>query len=201
MSRVTLRHPALLGAALWLWSCHAAPPLPHPPEAANLYEADRCRQRLEQIVDVVVLAPRPPEGDPRGDAPFLRRFRRRVYEALVAKGYSPLRLAYVDEQLATDPPEKRYDPDSNRTRFGEDALLALSVSEWNRDYYYSDRAYMVSAALALIDSKTNEKIWSYEIRHRLYPVPREIEEPGLTRDDVIVDRLVADLLAKLPSRV
>jgi len=154
----------------------------------------------EDLVDIVVLSARPPDGDVRASGPHLRRFRRLVYEGLIDKGYSPLQLSYIDRQVAGEKLENRTDPDFNLTRFKEDAVMVLSVNEWNKRYVHEYGGILVSASLALIRSDPKENLWKHEIRHRLYAIPDRVDESSLSIDEQVIDLVVQDLLKKLPPR-
>ena len=183
-----------------LVGCHVPPAPKKMPEVVRTDTNPKFGKAREDLVDIVVLAARPPEGDPRADGPHLRRFRRKVYEGLVNKGYSPLKLNFVDQAFTDEPITVRADPDQSITKFGEDAIMVLSLNEWDRRFVRQENGIMISATLSLIKSKPKEKLWMHEIRHRLYKIPLNADERHLTIDEVVVDLVVKDLLAKLPSR-
>jgi hypothetical protein len=178
---------------------HGRPPI-KPDELVHTATNPEFADAREDLVDIVVLSARPPEGNVKGSGPHLRRFRRLVYEGLIDKGYSPLQLSYIDRQIAGEKLEKRSDPDFNLTRFDEDAVMVLSVNEWNKRYIHEYGGILVSASLALIRSDPKANLWKHEIRHRLYEIPDQVDESSLSIDEQVVDLVVKDLLKKLPPR-
>jgi hypothetical protein len=201
MKRLTLIH---LGAWLLLGlaaaGCYSPPPLKKPREVLRTDTNPEFAALREDLVDIVVLSARPPEGDPAAEGPHLRRFRRLVYQGLLDKGYSPLQLAYVDKQLAGEPEQQRFDPDANLNRFDEDAVMVLGLNEWDKRYLRDDGGILVSATLSLIRSNPKTKLWMNEIRHRIYKIPVAGGDVALTQDELVVDEVVKDLLQKLPPR-
>lgn len=193
------RFVALAVVALAFASCYSPPPPAPPVEVVRTDKVNDFEKRSEDLVDLVVLAARPPEGDPRENGPHLRRFRRLVYERLVDKGYSPYRLNYVDQRYGEEPLGVRVDPDHNAKRFDEDALVALSINEFDRRYK-NENGILVSATISLIASDSKQKLWMHEIRHRLYKIPFDADERNLTQEDAVIDQVVEDLLATLPPR-
>lgn len=201
MTRFSIGTVAALAVIATLGGCYTPPAPKKLPEVVRTDTNPAFEKAREDLVDIVVLAARPPEGDPRFDGPHLRRFRRKVYEGLVNKGYSPLKLSYVDQQFTDESIAVRSDPDESATKFEEDAIMVLSLNEWDRRFVRQENGIMISATLSLIRTKEpKQKLWLHEIRHRLYKVPVDADERSLTIDEVVVDNVVKDLLDKLPSR-
>ena len=93
------------------------------------------------------------------------------------------------------------DPDHNRSRFNEDAIMALSLNGWDTRYLRDEGGIMVSATLSLIQSRPEtKKLFMQEIRNKLYLVPPTADDVNLTIDEVVVDKVVEDLLKTLPPR-
>lgn len=191
---------AMLSIALLSSGCYTPPAPKRPFEVVRTDTDPSFSAAREDLVDIVVLPTRPPESNTREDGTHLRRFRRLIYDALIAKGYSPLSLAYVDREMAGEPLTDRSDPDLNLGRFHEDAVIALSVNEWSKEWLRQEDGILVSATLSLIMTKTKVKLWGTEIRHRLYKIPAGRDGRNLTDDEAVVDLVVKNLLAKLPSR-
>ena len=191
----------VLVAGLVTAGCYSPPPPKRPLEIVRTDIDPGFNQARENLVDIVVLDARPPEGNPRTDGPHLRQFRRLVYEGLIEKGYSPLKLTFVDKKNAGDPRADRVDPDHNRSRFNEDAIIALSLNGWDTRYLRDEGGIMVSATLSLIQSRPEtKKLFMQEIRNKLYLVPPTADDVNLTIDEVVVDKVVEDLLKTLPPR-
>ncbi len=200
MKLIICTHLALfLALTVVAAGCYSVPPPKKPEEVVRTDTNPEFAKVRSDLVDIVVLAARPPEGNPDRDGPHLRRLRRLVYEGLIERGYSPYKLSYVDQTTATEDPEKRSDPDYNFKRFDEDALVVLSLNEWN-ERYLKEGSILVSATLSLLHSKTKDKLWMREIRHRLYKIPPTANDVSLTINEVVIDLVVKDLLADLPSR-
>jgi len=194
-------HPgAWLLVILVAAACYSVPPPKKPPEVVRTDTSPDFAGLREELVDIVVLPARPPQGEPSAAGPHLQRFRRLVYQGLLDKGYSPLDLKYVDKQVLGDARGDPFDPDDNLGRFEEDAVLALSLNQWDRRFLREEGGILVSATLSLIRSKPKAKLWMHEIRHRLYKVPSGRTDVSLTPDELVVDDLVRDLLQKLPPR-
>jgi hypothetical protein len=191
---------ATLLVALLPSGCYTPPAPERPVEVVRTDMNPAFAAARENLVDLVVLPTRPPEASLRGDGPHLRRFRRLIYDAMIAKGYSPLSLAYVDRTLAGEPLSDRTDPDVNLGRFDEDAVVALAVNEWSKDWKRQEGGILVSVTLSLIQTKTRKKLWMHEIRHRLYAIPEGRDDRNLTDDEAVVDLVIEDLLAEMPSR-
>lgn len=189
-----------LGVAVLAVGCYHPRPPKKPDELVHTATNPEFADVREDLVDIVVLSARPPDGNVKASGPHLRRMRRLVYEGLIEKGYSPLQLSYIDRQVAGEKLEKRSDPDFNLTRFDEDAIMVLSVNEWNKRYVHEYGGILVSASLALIRSDPKENLWKHEIRHRLYEIPDQVDESSLSVDEQVVDLVVKDLLKKLPPR-
>jgi len=200
MKRHTVFHLGLALALLAFFvGCYSPPLAPPPPEIVRTDKNPEFDSVREDLVDIVVLSARPPEGNPQKDGPHLRRFRRLVYEGLIRKGYSPFKFSFTDQITAGAPSEERFDPAHNINRYDEDAVMVLSLNEWDVKYRKKG-AILVSATLSLIRSKTNTKLWMHEIRHRLYKIPLTADDVSLTINEVVMDLVVKDLLEKLPSR-
>jgi len=155
----------------------------------------------ENPAEVAVLPVVDKTGNPNVQR-FLPELRRAFYRALMDRRYTPLALSYVDSvlrTLSTGPVPLLKDL---RGKFGEDALLLVTVNSWNEKLLRVDRRIRAALEVHLVSSRTGREVWggtvNLEIRVPGHGMPSPDEIPLLRREAMAI--LASKVLAKLPRR-
>jgi len=177
--------PALL-ASLALVACNTLPD--HPGAHVEVLH----QGELEQVsVRDVIVAPVINESTAQRlpeDA-----LRASFSEALVKRRYSPLAIAYVDDNTR--------EASAGPSMLGEDAVLQVVVKEWDTSMWDSKGVLMVEIEAWMQDSKrSGRELWGARLERR-FSLRKEIDIAA-TEDIVLAracDKIADELLEMLPA--
>ena len=173
----------------------------HTPFMEHMDVRDTPRLASEKPADVVVL---PVMDDTGKDSvrQLLPDLRRALYNAVKAKCYSPLDLDYVDKEIKGGGHGVVPAIASLQGKFGEDAMLQVTVTAWSDRKFRADRRLQVSLELRLQSSASKELLFGgrieTEIRAPGHGLVGPEEVPELMREAILA--LARRALSKLPDR-
>jgi len=133
---------------------------------------------------------------------FLPDLRRAFYRRLMERRYTPLALGYVDRVLRTQSGGPVPLVKNLLGKFGEDALLLVTVNSWSERMLRADRRIRASLEIHLVSSRSGREVWGgtvdTEIKVPGHGMPSPDEIPLLRRE--ALDILAGKALALLPKR-
>jgi len=155
----------------------------------------------ENPAEVAVLPVVDKTGDPRVQK-ILPDLRRAFYWKLIDRRYTPLGLGYVDRVLRTQSEGPVPLVKSLLGKFGEDAILLVTVNSWSEKLLRVDRRVRASLEIHLVSSRSGREIWGgtmdTEIRVPGHGMPSPDEIPLLRKE--ALNLLAGKALGLLPKR-
>jgi len=132
------------------------------------------------------------------------KIRTDLYDLLMAKGYAPVALEYIDQLLADKGLLKqdaatirKWKTDTYRDLFFSDALLMVSIESFSEPGLPDNEGIEIWGKIGLFDSKTMEVLYEHYIRRNLI-----LSDPG-SREKYVAQALrdfSRELLAYLPDK-
>ncbi|MHC5064668.1 MAG: GNA1162 family protein [Planctomycetota bacterium] len=148
---------------LFLTACQGVPPV-------VLNSSLRVRPELDELrpVDIAVL-PIEDATPAKTATPHLEVIRSQVAQALVQRHYSPLSQAMVDQRMretGAGPGPSVVDASYQRSmlgRFGEDAVLGLTVVDWDESTLMKNSRVNFTARVSLMHSASRQILWAGDV--------------------------------------
>lgn len=100
--------------------------------------------------------------------------RRAVYEELLQKRYSVISLGMIDDVWSKTSSKVILDEDALRGVFDEDAILFITLTQWDTTWFRTHNKILTGANLSLLKSKSGEKMWRVEVRDLFFNVSGEV---------------------------
>ncbi len=155
----------------------------------------------ENPAEVAVLPVVDKTGRPKAQK-ILPELRRAFYRRLMERRYTPLSLDYVDRVLRTRAGGAVPLVKDLAGKFGEDALLLITLNSWSERLLRVDRRVRASLEVHLVSARSGREIWGgtvdTEIRVPGHGMPSPDEIPLLRRE--ALDILAGKTLSRLPKR-
>lgn len=187
---------ALCLLVVWVaTACQTAPKeLPQPTSeggpTAALYK--------HQPVDIAVL---PVFTGRRYEPNLADALRGQVKKELLTLRFSPLSFEWVDSKLGDFPDSRPLDLNQMRGNFEEDALLYVTLDQWDDSLLSKHQMMIVGLTFSLYDSRTGTELWRHRVRDRTMRLPKPSpSKESATTEQLIADVLVGEALATLPSK-
>ncbi len=148
---------------LLLTACQGVPPV-------ILSSGLRVRPELDEFrpVDIAVL-PIEDASPARTATPHLEVIRSQVAHALVRRNYSPLSQVMVDQRMretGAGPGPSVVDASYQRSmtgRFGEDAVLGMTIVSWDESTLMKDSRVDFTARVSLMHSASKQILWAGDV--------------------------------------
>lgn len=160
----------LLVALFFTLSCQTPPP----PKKEMMEEKYLSSDYFTNIpIDIAII----PVKDQTMEEPVkyvLSYMRRMIYNELLEKRYSVISLGLIDELWMRTPEKVRYDRASIQGAFDEDAILFITLTQWDTQWLRTNSKILTGANLSLVSSKTGEKLWGYNVRDLFFRTAGEV---------------------------
>ncbi len=151
-----------------------------------------------QPVDIAVL---PVFTGRRYEPTLADALRGEVKSHLLTLRFSPLAFEWVDSKLGDFPDSRPLDLNQMRGNFEEDALLYVTLDQWDDSLLPKHQMMIVGLTFSLYDSRTGTELWRHRVRDRTMRLPKpDPTKESATTEQIIADVLVAEALATLPSK-
>ncbi len=155
----------------------------------------------ENPAEVALLPVVDKTGNPKVQE-ILPDLRKAFYWKLMDRRYTPLGLGYVDRVLQAQPGGPVPLVKDLLGKFGEDAILLVTVKAWSERLLRVDRRVRASLEIHLVSSHSGREVWGgtvdTEIRAPGHGMPSPDEIPMLRKE--VLNLLAAKALALLPKR-
>ncbi len=185
-------------AALAICGCYTGPSAGGPSKSAFVINDFKSRQPVEvAILPLTIAAPSFPRA---GDA----KLRAHLYRALIAKGYSPLALDYVDGRVSglfggrsADPPVPI---DALRSSLDADGFLLVEVQKSESGASAKGGGWRLAAQVKLLEARTGTTLFDQTATTTL-DVSADSNGNVSDRDlDDAMQRFASQLVVRLPNK-